>query len=81
MLSPYYIILYYTSSQDNIHVIIDHAKTLKPNVRQAVMNHQSTDGLIAPPVAKYIAEQGLYRDTHKDIESSDIAIQSELFYF
>ena len=71
-----------STAQDNIHVIIDHANTSKPNVRQAVANEQSIKGLVAPQVLKYISEQFLYKEYEREIECSHIALQSEyhLFY-
>ena len=62
--------------QDNVHLIIDHANTIKPNIREAVANEQSIEGLVAPQVAKYIAEQFLYKESEKEIECSHIALQS-----
>jgi len=65
----------FTTYEDNIHVIIDHANTNKPNVRQAVANEQSIEGLVTPQVMKYIADQYLYREYEREIECSHIGLQ------
>jgi len=65
----------FSTYEDNIHLIIDHANTSKPNVREAVANEQSIEGLVAPQVAKYIAEQFLYKEYEREIECSHIALQ------
>ncbi|KAL5255987.1 hypothetical protein ACHWQZ_G011262 [Mnemiopsis leidyi] len=65
----------FSTYEDNFHVIIDHGNTVKPNIRQAVANEQSIEGLVAPQVAKYIAEHFLYKESEKEIECSHIALQ------
>ena len=72
----YLIVEFFHCPQDNIHLIIDHANTNKPNVRQAVANEQPIEELVAPQVCKYITEQYLYKEYEKEIECSHLALQS-----
>lgn len=65
----------FSAYEDNIHLIIDHANTNKPNVRQAVANEQPIEELVAPQVCKYITEQYLYKEYEKEIECSHLALQ------